>query len=425
MPAAERRGSVSSNDAMAQTAVDASRGRTLLLVLLALVGVINYADLQSIAILKPLIERSIGWTDADYGRVVAMFQLATALSYLWAGAVVDRLGVRRSMPVAVASFSIADAAHALARTTGGFMLARIGLGASESLTTPAIIQATGAYFAAARRARVLGWVNSANSLGAIITPLIIPTVALTVGWRGAFVLLGIAGLVWTGAWMLMLRRSRPAPVAGVRPHRPTRASYLSLLRQRRTWAIIVGKALADQVWWLLLYWTPSFLHRTYHLSVRAYGGPLAVMYAGSMLGSIAGGWASSRLVARGMGAVAARLAVMAGCAVIGFALFGVPHASAVWTAVALLTIGIAALQGFSVNVFTLITDVIESERVGTVTSLGAFAGNIAGMAVVWWCGVHLAAGGGYAPFFDFAAVSFALAFMWLRLVMPRRYLEAR
>ena len=142
MLAAERRGSVSSNDAMAQTAVDASRGRTLLLVLLALVGVINYADLQSIAILKPLSERSIGWTDADYGRVVAMFQLATALSYLWAGAVVDRLGVRRSMPVAVASFSIADAAHALARTTGGFMLARIGLGASESLTTPAIIQAT-------------------------------------------------------------------------------------------------------------------------------------------------------------------------------------------------------------------------------------------------------------------------------------------
>ncbi len=398
-----------------------SQGRTAVLVLLAFVGVINYADLQSIAILKPLIERSIGWSDADYGRVVAMFQLATALSYLWAGTVVDRLGVKRSIPVAVTSFSIADAAHALARTTGGFMLARIGLGASESLTTPAIIQATGAYFEPDRRARMLGWINSANSLGAIITPLIIPTVALTVGWRAAFVLLGVAGLLWTTVWMMMVRRSRPMDGGHARAARPTARGYLQLLKERRTWAIIVGKALADQVWWLLLFWTPDFLHRTFHLSVRAYGGPLAVMYGGSMLGSIVGGWASSRLVSRGMGAVAARLAVMTACAVIGFALFGVPHASGVWAAVALLTIGIAAMQGFSVNVFTLITDVIESERVGTVTSLGAFAGNMAGMAVVWLCGVHLAAGGGYAPFFDFAAISFTLAFVWLRLMLPRSH----
>ena len=398
-----------------------SQGRTAVLVLLAFVGVINYADLQSIAILKPLIERSIGWSDADYGRVVAMFQLATALSYLWAGTVVDRLGVKRSIPVAVTSFSIADAAHALARTTGGFMLARIGLGASESLTTPAIIQATGAYFEPDRRARMLGWINSANSLGAIITPLIIPTVALTVGWRAAFVLLGVAGLLWTTVWMMMVRRSRPMDGGHARAARPTARGYLQLLKERRTWAIIVGRALADQVWWLLLFWTPDFLHRTFHLSVRAYGGPLAVMYGGSMLGSIVGGWASSRLVSRGMGAVAARLAVMTACAVIGFALFGVPHASGVWAAVALLTIGIAAMQGFSVNVFTLITDVIESERVGTVTSLGAFAGNMAGMAVVWLCGVHLAAGGGYAPFFDFAAISFTLAFVWLRLMLPRSH----
>ena len=414
---------MNSAEPLATSAAVSSQGRTVLLVLLAFVGVINYADLQSIAILKPLIERSIGWSDADYGRVVAMFQLATALSYLWAGAVVDRLGVKRSIPVAVTSFSIADAAHALARTTGGFMLARIGLGASESLTTPAIIQATGAYFEPDRRARMLGLINSANSLGAIITPLVIPTVALTVGWRAAFVLLGIAGFLWTTVWIVTLRGSRLSQ-RGVAPApRSTPQSYLRLLKERRTWAIIVGKALADQVWWLLLYWTPAFLHRTFHLSIRAYGGPLAVMYGGSMLGSIVGGWASSRLVSRGMGAVAARLAVMLACSVIGLALFGVPHAGGVWAAVAMLTIGIAAMQGFSVNMFTLITDVIEGERVGTVTSLGAFAGNIAGMAVVWLCGVHLASGGGYAPFFDFAAVSFALALAWLRLVMPQAYLR--
>jgi ACS family hexuronate transporter-like MFS transporter len=393
--------------------------RTALLLLLALIGVINYADLQAIAILKPLIERSVGWTDADYGRVVAMFQLATALSYLWAGTVVDRLGARMAMPVAVTSFSIADAAHALARTTGGFTLARIGLGASESLTTPAIIQAVGAYFEPGPRARVLGWVNSANSLGAIITPLVIPAVAVTIGWRAAFVLLGAVGLLWTLAWTLSLRGSQPLEAGTARPPKPSLRGYLGLLRERRTWAIVVGKALIDQVWWLLLYWTPDLLHRTFHLSVSAYGGPLAVIYGGSMLGSIVGGWASSRLVSRGLGAVRARLAVMLVCSVIGLVLLGVPHASHVWDAVALLAIGITAMQGFSVNMFTIITDVVERERVGTVTSLGAFAGNIAGMTVVWLCGEHLAAGGGYAPFFDSAAISFLLAYSWLRVMLPR------
>jgi MFS transporter, ACS family, aldohexuronate transporter len=396
-----------------------SQRRATLLLLLALIGVINYADLQAIAILKPLIERSVGWSDADYGRVVAMFQLATALSYLWAGTVVDRLGARLSMPVAVTAFSIADAAHALARTTGGFVLARIGLGASESLTTPAIIQAVGAYFEPGPRARVLGWVNSANSLGAIITPLVVPALALAVGWRASFVLLGAAGLLWTLAWIASLRGTQPPQSGAARPPRPTLRGYLRLLRERRTWAIVVSKALIDQVWWLLLYWTPDLLHRTFHLSVRAYGGPLAVIYGGSMLGSIVGGWVSSRLVLRGMSAVRARLAVMLVCSVIGLALLGVSHEQTLWGAVALLTAGITAMQGFSVNMFTLITDVVERERVGTVTSLGAFAGNMAGMAVVWLCGVHLAAGGGYAPFFASAAVSFGLAYAWLRLMLPR------
>lgn len=417
---------MNNTESIATSAVAQSQRRTALLLLLAFVGVLNYADLQSIAILKPLIEHSIGWTDADYGRIVGMFQLATAVSYLWAGAVVDRLGAKRSIPVAVAAFSIADAAHALARTTGGFLLARIGLGASDSLATPSVIQAAGAYFEPGPRARMLGWINSTNSLGAIIAPLTIPTVAIMLGWRAAFVLLGAVGFLWTGLWIVLMRRSQPmaAAPARARAARPAPHSYLQLLRQRRTWGIIVSKALVDQVWWLLLYWTPDFLHRTFHLSVRGYGGPLAVIYAGSMFGSIVGGWVSSRLVSRGKSAVAARLAVMVACAALGFTLFGVSAAGGEWSAVAMLAIGIAAMQGFSVNLFTLITDVIEPERVGTVTSLGALAGNLAGMAVVWLCGVYLTSGGGYAPFFDFAAVSFTLAFLWLRLLMPRDLLRS-
>ena len=91
---------------------------------------------------------------------------------------------------------------------------------------------------------------------------------------------------------------------------------------------------------------------------------------------------------------------------------------ALWYVVALLALGIVAHQGFSVNLFALITDVIEPNLVGTVTSLGALTGNLAGMAVVWLVGVHLSAGGHYAPFLIFAALSFPLALLCLRLLLP-------
>lgn len=393
--------------------------RAKLIVLLSLAGIINYADRQIIAILKPLIEHSIGWSDATYGSVIAAFQLATAIACLFAGALVDRIGLKWANPLSVASFSVVSAAHALARTSAQFVLARAGLGVTEALATPAVIKTVGECFEPEPRARALGWINASNSVGAIITPLIVPTVALAFGWRAAFAAVGAVGLLWTAAWLWLMRSfdsgaRAPAVSAGLAMRR-----YLRLLAERRTWAILGAKALIDQVWWLLLFWTPDLLHRDFHLSLRALGVPVAAIYTAAIIGSVSGGSASSRLIARGMRVVRARFAVMLACSALAFALFAVTDVRWLWAAVAALGLGIVGHQGFSVNLFALITDVVEPERVGTITSLGALSGNLAGMAVVWLLGVHLTAGGSYTPFLDFAAISYALALLWLRLLLPR------
>jgi ACS family hexuronate transporter-like MFS transporter len=392
--------------------------RAKLVVLLSLAGIINYADRQIIAILKPMIEHSVGWTDATYGTIIAAFQLATAIACLFAGELVDRIGLKRANAAGVASFSLISAAHALARTTSEFVVVRAGLGVTEAIATPAVIKTVGECFEPQPRARALGWINASNSLGAIITPLIVPALAVDFGWRAAFVAVGGIGLLWTVAWLVLMRDYRsavhPSATTGYRRF----AQYRALLRERRTWAILGAKALIDQVWWLLLFWTPDLLHREFHLTLRAMSVPLATIYAAAIVGSVSGGWASSSLVARGCSAVRSRYRVMFICAFVALALFGVTDMHSLWGAVALLGLGIVAHQGFSVNLFALITDVIEPERVGTVTSLGALSGNLSGMAVVWLLGVHLAAGGSYTPFLAMAALSFLLALLWLRALLP-------
>ncbi|MDE2261458.1 MAG: MFS transporter [Gammaproteobacteria bacterium] len=401
------------------TAVRAAALRTRLIVLLSLAGIINYADRQIIAILKPLIEHSVGWTDATYGSIIAAFQLATAIACLFAGSLVDRLGLKWANPLSVGSFSVVSAAHALARTSAEFVLARAGLGVTEALATPAVIKTVGECFEPEPRARALGWINASNSVGAILTPLIVPAVAVALGWRAAFAAVGAVGLLWTAAWLWLMRSFDSGARAPALPAGAAVRRYLRLLAERRTWAILGAKALIDQVWWLLLFWTPDFLHRDFHLSVRALGVPVAAIYTAAIIGSVGGGSASSRLISRGMRVVRARLAVMLACSALAFALFAVTGVHWLWAAVAALGLGIVAHQGFSVNLFALITDVVEPERVGTITSLGALSGNLAGMAVVWLLGVHLTAGGSYTPFLGFAAISYALALLWLRILLPR------
>ena len=402
----------------AEPADDRAAYRSKLVLLLSLAGLINYADRQIIAILKPLIEHSVGWTDATYGTIVAAFQLATAISCLFVGEIVDRIGVKWANPLSVGSFSVISAAHALARTTAQFVIARTGLGVTEALAAPAIIKTVGECFAPERRARALGVIIASNSLGAILTPLIVPAVAVGVGWRAAFVVVGGIGIAWTVAWLLAMRGFKSSTMPKAVPKSGWHGRYAALLRQRRTWAILGAKALIDQVWWLLLFWTPDLLHRQFGLSVESMGVPLAAIYAAAIAGSVCGGWASSRLISGGMSILAGRYAVMMACAVIAMSLWGATDVHALWYVVALLAIGIVAHQGFSVNLFALITDVIEPNLVGTVTSLGALTGNLAGMAVVWLIGVHLSAGGHYAPFLIFAALSFPLALLCLRLLLP-------
>ncbi len=392
------------------------RRRAIILTLVIVAGVLNYVDRQIIAVLKPVISADMHWTDADYGRLATLFQFAAVVAYLFTGRLVDRLGIKWANPIGVAAWSVAAMSHGAARTFVQFAAARVALGATEAMGTPTGIKTIGALFPPVQRAGAIGISNAAGNVGAIVTPLIIPAVALSFGWRASFVVVGAVGLAWSVVWLFAARnlpRSADVPSATAPAHQGT------ILNDRRTWAIAGAKALSDQVWWLLLFWTPDFFHRQFGLGLAQLGPPLAVIYGCAAAGSVAAGLVSTRLIRSGVSIGRARKGAMLVCALLVTPAPLALHVHGYWAAVGLIGLMLAAHQGFSVNLFALVADIVPAARVGRVTSFGSLCGNLAGMAIVFAAGETLAAGYGYAPFFFLAAASYLLAIGWIQLLLPR------
>jgi len=175
--------------------------------LLFAVTTINYMDRQVLSILAPTLQRELSWSESQYARVVYSFTLVYAFGFLGAGWWLDRVGVRRGFATAVVVWSLAAIGHALARTTAEFSAARALLGLGESANFPGAIKSVGEWFPKEERALATGIFNAGTNTGAILTPLIVPLIALNWGWRWAFVVTGSLGFLWLGLWLALYRSS--------------------------------------------------------------------------------------------------------------------------------------------------------------------------------------------------------------------------
>lgn len=396
--------------------------RWLVLALVFAAAILNYLDRQIIAILKPVLSEEFGWNDRDYAHIVSMFQFSAAAAYLAVGWFVDRAGLRWGYSIAVGVWSAAAMAHAFARTVLQFTMARAVLGVAEAVHTPAAIKAVAVWFPEpTERSQAIGILGSAANIGAIATPVLIPLLALALGWQAAFIVTGALGFVWMIAWLMIrpppqiLARETTSPASG---HGPV--PWSALLRMRATWAIAGAKFLIDQVWWFLLFWAPDFFHKVFDLDISESGPPLAFIYAAAALGSIvAGGWLPARMMLRGASVDDARKRTMLICALIVVPIPLVLQVPDHWVAAFIIGIALAAHQGFSMNVFAVATDVFPPQVVGSVVSIGALFGNIGGLLILEFTGWMLDTGRGYLPMFLFASSAYLLALLWIRLLVPK------
>ena len=399
------------------TAADRAAGRVMLaLVALLFVGnALNYVDRQVLALLKPTLQVEFHWSDRDYAHLGAAFQIAAAGALLFVGWFVDRLGVRLAYGIAVATWSMAGMAHALAGTVQQFVAARIVLAAGESVSTPAGVKAATIYLPLRTRSVAIGLINTAPYIGAILTPVLIPPFALAFGWQAAFIVTGSLGFAWLVGWALATRNLKPL---GNVPER-ARVAWGVLLGDRRTWAVIGAKALTDCVWWFVLFWMPDFFNRQFAMGQGAIGWPIAIIFSLAALGAMSSGGIYPILLSRGFTVNGARKSSMLFYALVVLAMPLALTVGSPWIAAVMIGLGLFAHQGFSTNIFGMTADVVPAVRVASVIALGAVAGNLSGTAIIELAGWSLSNGHGYVPMFAICGGAYLAALAFIQAMLPR------
>jgi ACS family hexuronate transporter-like MFS transporter len=416
-----------------------SRFRWFIAALLFLATSINYIDRQILALLKPALDRELGWSNQQYGMVNSAFQATYALSYVVFGWFIDRYGIKIGYALSIVCWSAAAAGHGLVHSVRGFFAARLSLGAGEGGSFPACIKAVAYWFPARERALAASLFNSGANVGPIIAPLVVPWIALAFGWRAAFVLAGAAGILWLGLWLPFYSapdRSRfvsPGELATIHSDGGAdEAGGAGVLRwwwlfsRRETWAYIVTKFLTDPISWFWLIWLPDFFYKTRGFDIRTSRVHLVTIYALSLTLSIAGGWLSGHLMTRGWSPTRARKT-----ALLLFACCVVPVSLAlrapIWVTVCLIGLALASHHAWATTFYAVVSDMFPKRAVAAIAGIGGMAGSIGGIVFPTFCGWLLDVyrtrpGGetaGYTILFGICSSAYLVAFAVNHLLAPR------
>lgn len=450
--------------------------------LLFLATTINYLDRQVLSLLQPILADEFHWTDSDYGTITSIFSLAYAISMLFAGRFVDKMGTKKGYAWAIGVWSVAAMLHALCGlatewwtgipdakgltdATGSivatisvvsvvmFVIARILLAFGESANFPAAIKATAEYFPKRDRAFATGLFNSGANVGAILAPLTVPFMAKAWGWETAFLVVGAVGFLWLGAWLIYYqplennKKVNAAERAYINQDdekdkivadetvKVKKMTFKQAIKFKQTWAFAFGKFMTDGVWWFFLFWTPAYLKAEYGMSPDQIAVPIGILYTITVFGSVFGGKFPTFFINRGMNPYAGRMRAMM---IIAFfpllVLLAQPFGHleilgnyAFWVPVLLIGVGGSAHQAWSANIFTTVGDMFPKSAVATIVGIGGMAGGIGSFFINKGSGMlfdySLIEWGsktpGYTIVFSFCAVAYLIGWTVMKILVPK------
>ncbi len=352
-------------------------GAGLALALLMLAGAVNYVDRATLSLAAPLISAELHLRAGAMGVLLSAFLWTYALAQAPAGALIDRLGPRRVLGGALVLWSAAQGATGLAVGLPQLIATRMALGVGEAPQFPVGARVVRGWFAERRRGLATGVFNSASTLGPAIAPPIVIALMVSLGWRGAFLATGLAGLVAAALWIGLYRDRRTSP--GADDAAPMRLADLpGLLRAPTLWAMAGGNFGSGYMTWFYAAWLPSYLMAERHFSLPQVGWAASLPYVFGFAGSLVGGWACDRLARAGLSPLASRRApivagLLGGAACTGLALAAPTDAWALAAICgALLCANVATAAIWALAITAAPARFVSS--VGAVQNLGGLTG---------------------------------------------------
>jgi len=407
---------------------DVSRYRWVICAILFFATVIAYIDRGNFGYLKETLQKSIGWDDVGYGYIAATFKVAYGIGLCVAGWFTDRLGTRRGFAIAIVLWSLGAMSPGLATSAVTFGIAMFFLGLGEAANFPACIKTVAEWFPRKERAFATGVFNSGANVGNMLVPVLVPVLVGAFTWRGAFVIAGSTGFVWLAFWLWLYakpedsRHVSPDELAHIQSDPPEsvgRVPWARLLPHKETWLFAIAKFLSDPIWWFYTFWLPDYWQKTYHLTLETNRLPVMAAFGVSILGSVYGGYLSGALIKRGKSLNVARKTALGICAIAILPIIAVPFIHNLWGVVALVALAMAAHQGWSANLFTVVSDLFPKAAVASVVGIGGMIGAGGGAIFDIFVGYVIKLTNSYVPVFAICGCSYLIALALVHLISPK------
>jgi ACS family hexuronate transporter-like MFS transporter len=407
--------------------------RWVILSLLFIATTILYIDRSALGILAPHLQNEIGWNEEQYGLINSSFMVAYAISFLLMGRIIDRIGTKKGYLISILVWSIAAVGHSLARSWIGFAFARFTLAIGQSGNFPSAIKVVAEWFPKKERALAIGIFNGGSNVGTILSPLIIPALVLSFGsWKAGFLWTFPLSMIWIVLWLKYFRQ--PADHARVSASElehitsdsdnetlSEKVKWSDILIHRSTWAIAVGKFMADPIWWFYLFWGAKFLNAKYGVNLKDIGLPFFTIYLVSWGIGIFLGWLSSKFLKMGFGINKGRKLGLLACGLFAVPVVLVPHVESLWISVGLIAIAAGGHCGWSANIFSLMSDIFPKKATASIVGFGGFCGAVGGALGALTVGKILQNIGtdGYTIPFMVAGIGYLLALLIIHLLVPK------
>ncbi|MBR9909185.1 MAG: MFS transporter [Gammaproteobacteria bacterium] len=419
--------------------------RWWVIALIALATIINYIDRQSMNVLWPAISADIypDKTPDERKEIFAFISVVFVFSYAIGqalfGKIFDWVGTRMGFVLSIGIWSLATAAHAMARGIVTFSIFRAILGVAEAGNWPGATKGNAEWFPIRERALAQGIFNSGAAIGGIISIPLIAFLTVFMSWQAIFILVGLVGLLWLIPWIILVKappkdhpwitdEEREYILTGQRTSQSAASgddddgynpSTKEMLSRKQSWGVIIASACIDPIWWLFIFWIPIYLFEVYGMDVKTIGIYGWVPYVGAMLGAWASGLlAQNRLKAGWTVDRTRKMIITLGCLLMLPALLAMANPGAPVNAVLLMALILFGFQVAINNVQTLPSDLFGGKSVGTLAGFSGMAAKFGAAALtslVPW----LTSGGNYTPAFVLGASLAVTAMLSVWILIPK------
>jgi ACS family hexuronate transporter-like MFS transporter len=393
-------------------------------------------DRQTLPIAIRAIQREIPVTNTQFSHLQAAFLAAYALMYAGSGKLIDTLGTRKGFLLIMIWWSLACASQGLATSVPILAVSLFLLGMGEGGGFPAATKAMAEWFPTHERSTAMGLMNAGTAVGAVAAPPLIALTLAHLSWRWVFFLAGAVGLLWTLWWIKDYQpaashprlsadeRQLLAEVLAPKVKSDESIRWIDLFRYPQVCGLVFAKFLSDAAWYFYIFWLPKYLYDVHHFDTKQVGYYAWIPYAAAGVGSLLGGWFSSRLIQRGFSLNMSRKIALGVSAGVMPSILLVMH-SPVQFAIVLFSIAFAGQQSWSTLVMTLPSDLVPSSVVGSFAGLVGFGGAMGGIVFGLVVGKLLDLGFGYGPVFacvgTLHVIAFCVILLTIRVVGPIQF----